>query len=185
VNRKVHVETERLLLRDWQDADGEPFAAINADPRVMEFFPAPLDRVGSDALMTRIRVAIESDGYGLYAAEEKQTGAFIGLVGISKPPFEAPFMPAIEISWRLTRTSWGQGYASEAAAAVIQHAFTTLGIDALVSFTAEWNRPSRRVMENIGMTHDPRDDFLHPGLPADHKLAPHVLYRIRRPAASV
>jgi RimJ/RimL family protein N-acetyltransferase len=185
VNRKVHVETERLLLRDWQDADSEPFAAINADPRVMEFFPAPLDRTGSDALMTRIRVAIERDGYGLYAAEEKQTGAFIGLVGISKPTFEAPFMPAIEISWRLARISWGQGYASEAAAAVVQHAFTTLGIDALVSFTAEWNRPSRRVMEKIGMTHDPRDDFLHPGLPASHKLAPHVLYRIRRPAASV
>jgi RimJ/RimL family protein N-acetyltransferase len=176
----VHIETERLKLRDWSDADLEPFAALNADPRVMEFFPARLDRAASDALAATIRPDLARDGYGLYAAELKATGEFIGFVGLARPNFEAPFMPAIEIGWRLARHVWGEGLASEAAAAVRDHAFADLGLDALVSFTAEWNRPSRRVMEKIGMTRDPADDFIHPKLPAGHKLAPHVLYRINK-----
>ncbi|HVY20851.1 MAG TPA: GNAT family N-acetyltransferase [Bauldia sp.] len=177
---KVHIETERLKLRDWTDADREPFAALNADPRVMEFFPTRLDRGTSDALTATIRTNLTRDGYGLYATELKETGEFIGFVGLARPNFEARFMPAIEIGWRLSRRSWGQGLASEAAAAVRDHAFANLGLEALVSFTAEWNQPSRRVMEKIGMTHDPADDFIHPKLPAGHKLAPHVLYRISR-----
>ena len=176
----VHVETERLLLRDWSDADAAPFARLNADPRVMEFFPAALDRAQSDALMTRIRANLARDGYGLYAVEEKSSGAFIGFTGLAVPEFDAPFMPATEIGWRLARDAWGQGYASEAAAAVVAKAFDRLGLAALVSFTAEWNRPSRRVMEKIGMTHDPADDFDHPALPEGHKLRRHVLYRIGR-----
>lgn len=176
----VHIETERLRLRNWTDADAEPFAAMNADPRVMEFFPAKLDRAASDALMAKLRANIERDGYGLYAAEIKKSRQFIGFVGLAVPNFDAPFMPATEIGWRLTRRSWGNGYASEAAAAVRDHAFRDRGFDGLVSFTAEWNVPSRRVMERIGMTHDPADDFIHPRLPPAHKLAPHVLYRISR-----
>jgi RimJ/RimL family protein N-acetyltransferase len=177
---KVHIETERLRLRDWTDSDAEPFATLNADPRVMEFFPAKLDRAASDALMAKIRANLARDGYGLYAVEVKATAAFIGFVGLAAPNFEAHFTPATEIGWRLARTAWGQGFASEAAAAVRDHAFADLRLNALISFTAEWNRPSRRVMERIGMTHDPADDFIHPNLPAGHKLAPHVLYRISR-----
>ena len=177
---RIHVETPRLKLRDWVDTDAEPYAALNADPRVMEFFPAALSRAESDAQMASIRAFIAGHGYGLYATEEKASGRFIGFVGLSPPSFDAHFTPAVEIGWRLARESWGQGYASEAAPRVADHAFTTLGLDALVSFTAEWNRPSRRVMEKIGMTHDPADDFMHPRLPADHKLARHVLYRLSR-----
>ena len=162
------------------DADAEPFAAINCDPRVMEFFSRPLDRAESDAFLARNQAGIAADGYGLYAVEVKESGAFIGYVGLARPTFEAHFTPAIEIGWRLAREAWGEGYATEAARAVVEHAFGPLGIEALVSFTAEWNRPSRRVMEKIGMTHDPADDFLHPKLPPEHKLSRHVLYRLKR-----
>ena len=177
---KVHIETERLLLRDWSDEDAEPWAALNADPRVMEFFAKAFSRAESDAIMANNRARIARDGYGKYAVEEKSSGRFIGYVGTSPVDFEAPFVPATEIGWRLARETWGQGYASEAAAAVRDQAFADSGFDALVAFTTEWNRPSRRVMEKIGMTYDPADDFIHPGLPAGHKLAPHVLYRIDR-----
>jgi RimJ/RimL family protein N-acetyltransferase len=176
---RTHIETERLRLRDWTDADAEPFARLNDDPRVMEFFPARLDRAASDALMARIRAAIAERGYGLYAVEEKAAGTFIGFVGLAHVDFP-PVAPAVEIGWRLARESWGQGYASEAATAVRDHAFTTLQLPELVSFTAEWNQPSRRVMERIGMTRDPNGDFLHPRIAPDHKLAKHVLYRITR-----
>jgi RimJ/RimL family protein N-acetyltransferase len=114
--------------------------------------------------------------------EEKATGRFIGYVGLAPVDFEAPFAPAIEVGWRLARESWGNGYATEGAGAVVDNAFGSPGLDALVSFTAEWNRRSRRVMEKIGMTRDPREDFIHPKLPPGHKLAPHVLYRISRAA---
>ncbi len=177
---RVHIETPRLKLRDWTDADADPYAALNADPRVMEFFPAALSRAESEAQMTAIRTFLADHGYGLYATEEKASGRFIGFVGLWPPAFKAHFTPAMEIGWRLARESWGQGYASEAARAVVDHAFGLLDLDALVSFTAEWNRPSRRVMEKIGMTHDPADDFLHPLLPSDHKLSRHVLYRLSR-----
>lgn len=177
---RVHLETERLTLRDWTDADGGPFAALNADLRVMEFFPRALSRAESDAFMATIRWRIGRDGYGLYAVEEKASGQFIGYVGLAPVELAVPFAPATEIGWRLAREAWGQGYASEAAAAVRDHAFGPLGLEALVSFTAEWNRPSRRVMERIGMIHDPSGDFIHPRLPAGHKLAAHVLYRLNR-----
>ena len=180
MNPKVHIETARLRLRDWVDADTEPYAALNADPRVMEFFPTALTRAQSDAQMAAIRLFLDDHGYGLYAAEEKATASFIGFVGLSHPSFEAHFTPAVEIGWRLAREAWGQGYAGEAAGAVVDHAFTVLNLDALVSFTAEWNRSSRRVMEKIGMTRDPADDFLHPRLPPGHKLSHHVLYRLTR-----
>lgn len=176
----VHIETPRLLLRDWADTDAAPFASLNADLRVMEFFPKALTRTESDAQMASIRETLARNGFGLYAVEEKDGAAFIGFTGLAVPGLKAPFMPAIEIGWRLARESWGNGYATEAAGAVVDRAFGQLGLEALVSYTAEWNRRSQRVMEKIGMTRDPRDDFMHPNLPADHKLAPHVLYRIDR-----
>jgi RimJ/RimL family protein N-acetyltransferase len=178
VAARVHITTDRLILRDWSEDDAEPFAALNADPRVMEFFPAALSRAESDAFMARIRAGIAERGYGLYATVERQSGKFIGYVGLTPVSFDAPFTPSTEIGWRLARTSWGSGYATEAARAIVAHAFGTLGLASLVSFTAEWNMPSRRVMEKIGMSRDPDGDFLHPALPPDHKLARHVLYRI-------
>jgi RimJ/RimL family protein N-acetyltransferase len=176
----VLIETERLRLRNWRDADLDPFATLNADPRVMEFFPRALDRAASDALVARERARIGARGYGLYAAEAKDTGRLIGFIGLADVTFAAAFAPAVEIGWRLSRDSWGSGYASEGAAAVVDDAFTRLGLQSLVSFTAEWNARSRRVMEKIGMAHDAEGDFLHPAIAPDHKLAPHVLYRIDR-----
>jgi 3-dehydroquinate dehydratase/shikimate dehydrogenase len=178
VGSRVYIETERLILRDWQDADAEPFAALNADLRVMEFFPKALTRPESDASMARIRAFLVDHGYGLYAAEEKGSRAFLGFIGLCKVPFEAPFTPATEIGWRLARTAWGSGYATEGARAVLGDALERLKFRELVSFTAEWNARSRRVMEKIGMRHDPDGSFLHPLLPPEHKLARHVLYRI-------
>lgn len=176
----VHLTTDRLLLRDWADEDAISFAAMNADPAVMEFFPRPISRTESDALLASARAAIAADGFGKYAVEVKETGAFVGYVGLARPQFEAHFTPAIEIGWRLARAAWGRGFATEAAGAVLNHAFGLLGLDALISFTTAGNFRSRRVMERLGMTRDPADDFTHPTLPADHPFAPHVLYRIDR-----
>jgi RimJ/RimL family protein N-acetyltransferase len=178
VQTAVHIETERLILRDWQDSDAAPFAALNADPRVREFFPTRLTRAESDAAMTRIRSFIGDHGYGLYAVEEKGTRTFLGYIGVCPVSFEAAFTPATEVGWRLARTAWGSGYATEGARAVVADAFDRLKLRELVAFTAEWNTRSRRVMEKIGMRQDPDGNFLHPALPPDHKLAPHVLYRI-------
>jgi ribosomal-protein-alanine N-acetyltransferase len=174
----VHLETQGLLLRDWRATDSAPFAALNADQRVMEFFLRPMTRTESDALMARIQGLIDSQGFGLYAVEERSTGAFIGFTGLSPVSFEANFAPATEIGWRLAHAAWGHGYATEAARAVLRHAFGGLALSALVSFTAARNVRSRRVMEKIGMTHDLDSDFLHPSLPPDHQHARQVLYRI-------
>ena len=179
---RVYIETERLVLRDWADADSEPFARMNADPRVMEFFPKPLERSESDALIAREHERIAERGYGLYAAEEKASHTFIGFVGLAEVRFPAAFAPATEVGWRLSRQSWGNGYATEGARAVVADAFSRLEFESLVSFTAEWNTRSRRVMEKIGMIRDMAGDFMHPALPAEHKLAPQVLYRIDRDA---
>jgi RimJ/RimL family protein N-acetyltransferase len=178
----VLIETERLRLRNWRDADLEPFARLNADPRVMEFFVRPLGPAESDALAARERARIDAKGYGLFAAEEKANGSLIGFIGLADVDFPAAFAPATEIGWRLSRESWGQGYATEGARAVIDDAFTRLGLRSLVSFTADWNTRSRRVMEKIGMVRDAAGDFLHPRLPPGDKLAPQVLYRIDRVA---
>jgi RimJ/RimL family protein N-acetyltransferase len=170
--------TARLILRRWRDSDREPFQALNADPRVMEFFPALLTAEETDQAIARIARHFAQHGFGLYAAELIETEAFIGYVGLSVPAFEAPFMPAIEIGWRLAFDYWGRGLATEGARAVVRHAFETLRLPGLVSFTALANLRSRRVMENIGMVHDSDGDFDHPGLPEGLRLRRLVLYRI-------
>lgn len=181
MTRGVHVSTERLILRDWRDDDVEPFAAMNADDAVMAFFPQKLSRSQSDDLVHRIRSGIAIDGFGLYAAERIDTGKFIGFIGLGRPTFEAAFTPAVEIGWRLAREAWRFGYATEGARGVLAHAFGSLGLTSVVSFTAAVNQRSRRVMERIGMTRDPSEDFVHPNLPAAHPLAAHVLYGIDEP----
>ncbi|MEO8669123.1 MAG: GNAT family N-acetyltransferase [Bauldia sp.] len=174
------LETERLILRNWREEDSAPFAALNADARVMEFFPRALFREESGALLARQRSAIAETGIGLYAIEEKGSSKFLGFAGLAPVAFAAPFAPATQIAWRLAREAWGSGYATEAVQAVIAHAFGTLGLSELVAFTTEWNKRSRRVMEKVGMVRDEGGDFLHPDLPPDHTLARHVLYRIPR-----
>jgi RimJ/RimL family protein N-acetyltransferase len=173
-------ETERLLLRGWQASDLEPFAALNGDPRVMEHFPSPLTREMSDALVERIQVGLDELGYGLWALEVRATGEFIGFTGLALQTFPAHFTPAVEVGWRLATSAWGQGYASEAARAALDHGFSECGLDEIVSMTAVTNVRSQRVMERIGMTHHPHDDFLHPNIATDSPLRPHVLYRITR-----
>jgi RimJ/RimL family protein N-acetyltransferase len=176
----IAIETERLLLRTWRQADREPFAQINADPRVMEFFPARLSREESDALADRIAKHFQQRGFGLYAAELRSELRFIGFLGLYVPLFQAHFTPCVEIGWRLSAEHWGQGLATEGARAVVHHAFDSLGLDSLVSFTVPANVRSIRVMEKIGMHRDRAEDFDHPRLPEGHRLRRHVLYRIQR-----
>ena len=176
----IAIETDRLWLRTWQQADREPFAQINADPRVMEFFPACLSREGSDTLAERIEKHFQQRGFGLYAAELRSERRFIGFIGLYVPLFQAHFTPCVEIGWRLSAEHWGHGLATEGARAVVHHAFDSLGLDGLVSFTAPANVRSIRVMEKIGMHRDPAEDFDHPRLPEGHPLRRHVLYRIQR-----
>jgi RimJ/RimL family protein N-acetyltransferase len=174
------LETERLRLRNWQSSDREPFAQLNADPRVMEFFPKRLSREESDAMVDRIESHFRAKGFGLYAAELRSDGRFVGYVGLHTPTFEAHFTPCVEIGWRLASDVWGQGIATEGARAVVRHAFQELGLDEIMSFTVPANQRSIRIMQKLGMTHDAADDFEHPNLPGGHPLRRHVLYRLRR-----
>jgi RimJ/RimL family protein N-acetyltransferase len=177
-NLPQELRTERLLLRRWRPEDRAPFAAMNADPRVMEFFPGLLTPEESDASVGRIEAHFEKHGFGLWAVEVVGVAPFAGFIGLSHPRFEAPFTPCVEIGWRLAAPHWGYGYATEGARAALAFAFETLGLAEIVSFTAAVNLRSRRVMEKLGMTHDPSDDFDHPLLPEGHWLRRHVLYRI-------
>lgn len=174
----VSLRTERLILRGWRPADIEPFAALNADPGVMEHFPSTLTRAESEALVANIRAHFDQRGFGLWVVEVPGVVDFAGFVGLNVPPFEAPFTPCVEIGWRLARSAWGRGYATEGAAAALDFAFADLGLDEVVSFTVTANERSRRVMERLGMHRSPADDFDHPRLPAGHPLRRHVLYRV-------
>lgn len=174
------MKTERLLLRRFTAADRAPFAAMNADARVMRHFPALLTQAESDAMVDRIEMHFLEHGYGLWAAELSSTAEFIGFIGLIVPTWEAAFTPCVEIGWRLRTGHWGQGLATEGARAVVQHSFTELDLRELVSLTVPANRPSRRVMEKLGFARDAAGDFYHPQLPAGHPLRPHVLYRLRR-----
>lgn len=176
------VTTDRLCLRRWRPSDRAPFAALNADPRVMEYFPAPLSREESDALMSRIQDHFDQHGFGLWAVEIPTVVPFAGFIGLAIPRFTAHFTPCVEIGWRLAAAQWGHGYATEGARAVLRFGFETLGLHEIVSFTVPANRRSRRVMERIGMIHHLDDDFDHPALPESHPLRRHVLYRCVRPA---
>jgi ribosomal-protein-alanine N-acetyltransferase len=173
----AELRTRRLLLRQWRDADLEPFAALNADTEVMRYFPRGLDRAESDALAGRVRAQIEARGWGLWAVELRASGAFAGFVGLSEPAFEARFTPAVEAGWRLGRAFWGYGYATEAARAALAFGFDELELDEIVALTSTVNVRSRWVMERLGMRHDPADDFDHPLVDSD-ELRPHVLYRL-------
>ncbi|HZU60393.1 MAG TPA: GNAT family N-acetyltransferase, partial [Solirubrobacteraceae bacterium] len=158
----TELSTDRLVLRHWVDADLAPFAELNADPEVMRYFPAVLTRAQSDELAATIRSQLENQGWGLWAVEVPALTPFIGFVGLNPVSFRAHFTPAVEVGWRLARAHWGQGYATEAARAALAFAFNQLGCQSVVSMTATTNDRSIRVMERLGMVHDPADDFDHP-----------------------
>jgi RimJ/RimL family protein N-acetyltransferase len=184
-----------LRLRGWWDEDLAPFAALNADPVVMEHLPSVLSRAESDAFAARIRAELAERGFGLWALEVPGVAPFVGFTGLAVPRFDAHFTgkrsaqrgrspsgvveECVEIGWRLAREHWGRGYATEAASRALSFGFERLGLAEIVSFTAVGNTRSRRVMEKLGMTHDPADDFDHPALAPGHPLRRHVLYRIR------
>lgn len=173
------VKTDRLTLRHWQDSDRQPFAQMNADPRVMEFFPSLLTREESNRFIDRIEAGFARHGFGLCAVELQSDRSFLGFIGLSVPGFQAHFTPCVEIGWRLAVHAWGRGFATEGAKAMAAYAFHHLNLDSLVSFTSEQNIRSRRVMERIGMIFDPAATFDHPNLPEGHLLRRHVLYRLR------
>jgi RimJ/RimL family protein N-acetyltransferase len=176
------LRTARLVLRSFEDRDAAPFAAINADPRVMELFPAPLSRAESDAVIVRVRQHAEAHGFGIFAVELTACRELIGSVGLTTVRFEAHFTPAVELVWRLAAEHWGHGYATEAARAVLRFGFEQLAMREIVAFTVPHNQRSRRVMEKLGMRHDPREDFDHPRVPEGHPLRRHVLYRVTNPS---
>ncbi len=172
------LRTERLLLRRWQSGDRRPFAAMNADPVVMEHFPAMLSSTESTAMIGRIELCFETHGYGLWAIELLDEQTLIGFAGLSPVEIEVPFAPAVEVGWRLARPFWGHGLAGEAASAAVGFGFCERGLPEIVSFTAMGNRRSRKVMERLGMRHDPSEDFDHPLLGDGDCLRRHVLYRL-------
>jgi RimJ/RimL family protein N-acetyltransferase len=174
------LKTPRLLLRRWRDSDRLPFQKINADARVMEFMPEQLTPEASDELFDRAESHFIQHGFGPFAVEYLEQNAFIGFIGLSIPNFDAPFMPAVEIGWRLAFDYWGRGLATEGARAALGCGFEELKLKSVVSFTVPGNFRSRRVMEALGMTHDASGDFDHPRLPEGHPLRRHVLYRISR-----
>lgn len=172
------IVTERLILRLWKDEDLAPFAEMNADPRVREFFPSLLTREESDKTVRHRQITYERDGFCFYAAELTSTGQFVGFVGIQPMDFVIPSLPepAVEIGWRLAHAHWGKGLATEGARGVVRYAFETLRLREIVAITVPANVRSRRVMEKIGMKHRPELDFDHPHIAEGHPLRRHVLY---------
>jgi RimJ/RimL family protein N-acetyltransferase len=175
------IETPRLTLRGWQDADVESWVRMNAHPRVTEFLGQSFTREAAASRAALIRAELERNGYGWWVAEIKDGRRFAGAIVLREVPFEARFTPAREIGWRLAFEHWGHGYATEAAAAALDFAFRCLGWREVVAFTAAVNLRSQRVMERLGMTRDPADDFEHPAFAPGHRLCHHLLYRARSP----
>lgn len=178
----IRLTTERLCLRPWRREDLPHFAALNADPRVMEHFSKLLTCEESDRQAAGAVAHCQKHGFGPWAVEVVGVADFIGFVGLSIPTFEAHFTPCVEIGWRLAFEHWGHGYATEAARAATDHGFRSLGLDEIVAFTVPANWRSIRVMQHLGMTRSAADDFDHPRLPPGHSLRRHVLYRLKRPS---
>lgn len=174
------LETKRLILRRWRADDVEPFAALNGDPDVMEFFPKLYDVEETAAMINRMEEGFKENDYGLWAVELKETGEFVGMVGLSSPRFTAHFTPCVEVGWRIAKHHWNKGYATEGALEALKDGFDRLGLQEIVAMTAAHNKRSMRVMEKLHMTRDPADDFPHPLLEDGHPLQAHVLYRLPR-----
>jgi RimJ/RimL family protein N-acetyltransferase len=174
------IRTARLVMRRWRDADRDAYAAMNADPEVMRYFPATLDRAVSDASVDRMEELFDAQGFGLWALEVAATGGFIGFTGLNPMPDGVPGAGGMEVGWRLARHAWHQGFATEAATAAVDVAFSGAALDELWSMTAMANRPSQAVMLRLGMR--PHAHFDHPKLAFGHPLRPHIAYRLEPPA---
>tara|TARA_R110000868_G_scaffold384403_1_gene651863 strand:+ start:195 stop:770 length:576 start_codon:yes stop_codon:yes gene_type:complete len=173
------IETERLYLRQWQASDFAPFAEMNANPKVMAYFPKLLTTSMSNTIAKKCQSLIDDNGWGFWAVSLKETDAFIGMVGLNNANADMPFSPAVEIAWRLDNDYWGLGYATEAARASLDFAFVELEIEEVVAFTAVINKRSQLVMERLGMTNT-QENFYHPMINPNHRLAEHVLYKMTR-----
>jgi RimJ/RimL family protein N-acetyltransferase len=177
IPKLIEFNTERLRLRQWCAADRESFAALNADPKVMAFYPAPLNRAESDAMADRCQTLIGERGWGFWAVETKRNGEFIGFVGLHTPAPALPFSPCVEVGWRLAIRHWGQGFATEAARSALRVGFERLGLAEIVAFTSVSNIRSRAVMERLGMC-ETEETFEHPAIPVGSVLRKHCLYRL-------
>jgi len=173
------LSSERLILRPWRDSDLAPFAALNADPQVMEHFPATLSVAETEAMVGRIRAAMAAHGFGWWAAELPGEAPFIGFIGLWRSAFEAHFTPCVEVGWRLARPFWGRGLATEGARACLCFGYEELRLAEIVALATTANSRSQAVMRRLGMSRDPADDFDHPKLPPGHRLQRHVLYRLQ------
>ena len=176
------IRTERLLMRRWRESDRGPFAAMNADPEVMRYFPETLDRAASDAYMDRIEALIQHQGFGLWALELTETGRFLGFTGLNPMPPGVPGAGGMEVGWRLASHAWHQGFATEAATAALDVGFRGVGLAEIWSMTAVLNEPSQAVMRRLGMTL--YGHFEHPRVAVGHPVRPHVVYRIARPSTA-
>lgn len=173
----IHIETERLLLRDWQEEDRLYFQRMNKSKEVMRYFVRPLQYEETDNLLKNIEKELKEENYGLYAVEAKETNSFIGFIGFHKVTFVSDFTPCIEIAWRLDQRAWGKGYATEGARACLDHGINKLKIEQIYSFTSVLNEASQNVMEKIGLQYV--KDFNHPNVPKDNPLYKQVLYTIK------
>ena len=172
-----HLQTSRLILRNWKQNDIEPFAILNSDPRVCQFLPNVLSQEETLTSVIKIQSHFKKHAFGLFAVELIRAKTFIGFVGLKYFSFDSHFTPSVELAWRLSWENWGQGLATEAAQKVTQYGFETLGLPEILAITAENNQGSRRVMEKLGMFTNEDENFLHPQLEYSHPLAEHVLYR--------
>jgi len=175
----TEISTARLLLRPWHPSDRDRYAELNADPMVMRYFPNVLSRQESDASADRIAAHLLEHGFTMWAVELIGIEPFIGFIGLWRTRFEAHFTPCVEIGWRLDQRYWGRGLATEGARASLHFGFSQLKLPEIVAMTAVSNTPSRRVMQRLGMIHNPADDFEHPNVPSGHPLQRHVLYRLK------
>lgn len=174
----IEITTPRLVMRQWREEDLAPFAAMNADPKVMEFFPATLTREQSDGMAQRCRALIAERGWGIWALETRDDGKFIGFLGLHTPGYNLPFTPCVEMGWRLCTDAWGKGLASEAARAAFDVGFNRLNLNEIVAFTALPNIRSQALMQRMGMTLSPDENFDHPAVEAGSWLQKHCLYRL-------
>ena len=174
----VDIETPRLRLRRWRPDDLQPFAALNADPEVMEHFPSALSPEETAAAIGRVEEHFENHGFGFWAAEVPGQASLIGFIGLAVVPFETSFTPCVEIGWRLARPWWGRGLATEGARAALAYGFERLALQEIVAFRVPGNVRSRRVMEKLGMRYS--EEFEHPRIDPGHPLRRHVLYRLSR-----
>lgn len=176
--KQVFIETQQLLLRQWEMEDAIDYAAMNADPILMEHFPNTLSSEESLKHLLKMQSAIQSQGYGLFAIEIKESGHFIGFTGLSHPSFKSDFTPCVEIGWRIARPYWRNGYAFQAARACLDFGFNQIGLSSIFSFTAISNIPSENLMVKLGM--QKWGMFEHPNLPTGHSLRKHVVYSINK-----